>query len=300
MMSSAWLLFAILASILISASSIFEKKTLLKQHALEFAATMSIYTFILTIPFWLFAQPEALSLKATGLIYLGSLLGAIGLLLIAKAMRHIAISIISPFLVFEPMFVAIFAALLLGERITGLQLLGMIILVIGAYVLNSHEHDNLLDPFKHVLKSKFMKFIFLGLVVVGLDSIVDKRVLGTVADGGLGVPVLTFLPLIHFFLAINFVVIMLIFSDGFEGLAKGIKTGGWWVFTVAVLTLGYRLAIQYAISLPGVLISLIVPIKRLSSLFSTIIGGELFHEKYILRKSIACAIMIIGAIILVL
>jgi uncharacterized membrane protein len=57
---------------------------------------------------------------------------------------------------------------------------------------------------------------------------------------------------------------------------------------------------MYAISLPGVMISLVIPIKRLSALFSTVIGGELFHEKYLLRKSIACVVMIIGAVLIVM
>jgi len=299
-LSSTWLIFAILASILASASSIIEKKTLFKQHALEFSATMSIYTLLLTIPFWFFADFKALSLKATGLIYLASLLGALAFLLIAKSLRHLAISLTSPFLVFEPMFVAIFAAVLLGERITALQVGGMVVIIIGAYILASYQQDNILDPFKHILKSKYLKYVFLALTLYALDSIIDKKVLGAASDGGMGVAVWTFMPLVHFFMAVNFILIMIIFADGFGGIEKGIKTGGWLVFAVAVLTVGYRLAQQYTVSLPGVLISLVIPIKRLSSLFSTVIGGELFHEEHILRKSIACTIMIIGVILVVI
>jgi len=108
------------------------------------------------------------------------------------------------------------------------------------------------------------------------------------------------MPLVHFFIAINFIIMILLFHDGFEGIGKGIKHNWKWVFVVAVLVVGARLAQQYAVSLPGVLISLVVPIKRLSALFATIIGGELFHEKHILRKSIACVIMIIGAVLIIL
>ncbi len=299
-MGSAWLIFAILAAILASASSILEKKTLFKQHALEFSATLSVYTLVLSIPFWFFADFNSLSLKATGYIYLGSLLGAIGFLLVTKALRHIEISLTSPFLVFEPALVAIFAAVLLGEKITSLQIVGIVVVIIGAYVLTSHEHDHFLEPFKHVFKSKYIKYILLALVFYALDSILDKKIVGTPADGGLGVSVWTFLALVHFFLALNYLVIMIIFSDGIQGIGKGLKTGGWLVFTVAVFTIGYRLSQMYAISLPGVLISLVIPIKRLSALFSTIIGGELFHEKYVLRKSLACVIMIIGAVLIVM
>jgi drug/metabolite transporter (DMT)-like permease len=299
-MGSAWLIFAILASILASASSILEKKTLFKQHALEFSATLSVYTLILSIPFWFFADFNSLSLKATGYIYLGSLLGAIGFLLVTKALRHIAISLTSPFLVFEPAMVAVFAAVLLGEKITSLQIIGIVVIIIGAYVLTSHEHDHFLEPFKHIFKSKYIKYILIALVIYALDSILDKKIVGTVADGGLGVSIWTFLALVHFFLALNYLVIMIIFSDGIQGIGKGLKTGGWLVFAVAVFTIGYRLSQMYAVSLPGVLISLVIPIKRLSALFSTIIGGELFHEEHVLRKSIACVIMIIGAVLIVM
>lgn len=299
-MGSAWLIFALLASILASASSILEKKTLFKQHALEFSATLSVYTLILSIPFWFFADFNSLSLKATGYIYLGSLLGAIGFLLVTKALRHIAISLTSPFLVFEPAMVAVFAVVLLGEKITSLQIIGIIVVIIGAYVLTSHEHDHFLEPFKHVFKSKYIKYILLALVFYALDSILDKKIVGTPADGGLGVSVWTFLALVHFFLALNYLVIMIIFSDGIQGIGKGLKTGGWLVFAVAVFTIGYRLSQMYAVSLPGVLISLVIPIKRLSALFSTVIGGELFHEEYVLRKSIACVIMIMGAVLIVM
>jgi transporter family protein len=297
---SAWLIFALLASILASASSIVEKKTLFKQHALEFSATMSVYTLILSIPFWFFADLKSLSLEAIGYIYLGSLLGAVAFLLITKALRHIEISLTSPFLVFEPAMVAIFAAILLGERITTMQILGISVLIIGAYILTSHEHDHFLEPFKHIFRSKYIKFILLALVLYALDSIIDKKIVGTPADGGLGISAWTFLALVHFFLALNFAVIMIIFADGFQGIGKGLKSGGWLVFSVAVLTIGYRLSQIYAVSLPGVMISLVIPIKRLSALFSTIIGGELFKEEHLLRKSLACVIMIIGAVLIVI
>ena len=299
-MSSAWIIFAFLTAILVSASSLVEKKTLFKQHALEFSATLSIYTLILTSPIWFFADFKDISLMAIGFIYLGSLVGAIAFLLIAKALRHIEISLTSPFLVFEPAVVAVLAAILLGERITWLQASGIAVLIIGIYILNSHQHDYFFEPFKHIAKSKYIKFILLALVLYAIDSIIDKKVVGTPADGGLGVSVWAFIALVHFFLAVEFIVIMLLFSNGFAGISKGIKTGGGLVFTVALLTIGYRLSQMYTISLPGVMISLVIPIKSLSALFSTLIGGELFHEHQILRKALACTIMIIGAILIVM
>lgn len=299
-MDSTWIIFMFLAAIIASAANIVQKKTLLKQHAMEFSTVTAIFAALITIPFWFAADMGSLSLKAISYIYIASLLGSIAFLYLAKAVRHLAISISSPFTVFGPLFTAITAALVLQEKITFLQGAGIGVIIIGAYVLESHSHQNMLEPFKHILKSKHIRFIFLALILYGFSSVLDKRILGTVADGGFAVPVMTYMPIVHFFIAINFIVMILLFHDGFEGIEKGIRHNWKWVFVVAVLVVGSRFAQQYAVSLPGVLISLVVPIKRLSALFTTIIGGELFHEKNILRKSVACVVMIIGAVLIIL
>jgi drug/metabolite transporter (DMT)-like permease len=302
----SWIFFALLASMLAAASSIAEKKNLIHQHPIEFSAGMSIILLLLTTPLWFFADTSTLSLQAIAWTYLGSIVGAIAFVLVAKTLRHAGISYTAPFLVFEPLFAAIIAVILLGESLSFLQAAGLGVLILGAYIINSHEHQNMLDPFKHLFKSKYNKYIFIALVLYGLDSILDKKILGTgLATHGLlgaplGIPVLTFIPLMHFFTALNFVLYMILVHDGFQGIATGIKHNLKWVFAVAILTIGYRLSQVYAISLPGVMISLVVPIKQLSSLFATVIGGEIFHEKNILRKAIACTIMIIGTVLIVM
>jgi len=241
-----------------------------------------------------------LSLKAIELIYLASLLSALAFLFIAKALRHIAISGNSPLLVFGPVFTAIIAVILLGENMTLVQAAGIILIVIGAYLLESHAHQNILEPFKHILRIKHTNHIFLGLFLYALCSVINKKIIGAPIDGGMGVPVFTFIALIHFFIGVNFVLMMLFFHDGFKGIERGLKNNWKWLLLAGVLALGYRLAQHYAISLPGVLVSLAIPIKRLSALFATLLGGELFHEKHILRRSLACTVMIIGAVLILL
>ncbi|MFH1589978.1 MAG: hypothetical protein ABIB43_05410 [archaeon] len=55
-----------------------------------------------------------------------------------------------------------------------------------------------------------------------------------------------------------------------------------------------------AVATPGAAISLIIPIKRTSSLFTTLIGGKLFHEKNLLIKILASIIMIWGVVFILL
>jgi uncharacterized membrane protein len=65
---------------------------------------------------------------------------------------------------------------------------------------------------------------------------------------------------------------------------------------IALLTTLYRLAQAHATALAAV--GLVVAVKRSSALFTTVIGGELFREHDLIRKSVACLIMIVGVYLL--
>ena len=67
---------------------------------------------------------------------------------------------------------------------------------------------------------------------------------------------------------------------------------------IAILLIGIRFAQFKAMSL--MYVALVLGVKRLYILIATIIGGELFHDSRILRKSIAAIIMVGGAILLAL
>jgi uncharacterized membrane protein len=65
---------------------------------------------------------------------------------------------------------------------------------------------------------------------------------------------------------------------------------------VAILTSLHRWMQGEATALAAV--GLVIAIKRSSALFTTVIGGELFKEKDLMRKSIACLIMIGGVFLI--
>ena len=76
-MESAWIIFVFLAAIIASAASIVQKKTLVRQHAMEFSAVLALFAMIITLPLFFLAEPSSLSLKAIYLIYGASFFGSI-------------------------------------------------------------------------------------------------------------------------------------------------------------------------------------------------------------------------------
>jgi len=299
-MISAWVILTLMAALLVSTASILEKKTLFLQHAMEFITVLSICTAVLTMPLFFLADTSSLTPGVIGLSFIAALIGGMAALFCAKALRHIAISLSSPFLAFTPLATLIIAVLFLGEKVTGLQAVGIVVLMGGAYLLESHSHDNILEPFRHFFKSKHIRYMLIAVLLYGISSVLDKKVLGAHADGGLGVSALAYLPLNQFFQAIILIVMMLIFHDGFKGVEQGIRQSWKPVLLVGFLLVWSRLAYTFALSLPGVLVSLLIPIKRLGVIFTTFFGGEIFHEKEVIKRSLACVVMLIGAVLILI
>jgi len=72
------------------------------------------------------------------------------------------------------------------------------------------------------------------------------------------------------------------------------------LFLISLFTNLGTYSILLAIQIPNAKLSLIIPIKRTSTLFSSIIGGKLFHEKHLFKKIIAIIIMLFGILLLVI
>ena len=133
----------------------------------------------------------------------------------------------------------------------------------------------------------------LGLLLYAFTGVGDRVVIAH-----WHVPPTLYTALIQLFLAMQFIFITLYYRGGLALPYALIRTNWKSLVFIALLTTGYRLMQAEATALAA--IGLVVAVKRSSSLFTTIIGGELFHDKNIFRKSIACLIMIVGVYLIAL
>ncbi|MEA3229382.1 MAG: DMT family transporter [archaeon] len=282
-----WYIFAGLCAILAGLSAIVEKKTLRKQHAMEFSAALAIFNLLIVLPFLAKADISSIPIELYPFIFGVSILGSIAFLLIAKSLRHMEISQVSPLLNFGPVFLVVAAYIFLNETITTVQLAGILLIVTGSYILEiDHGFQNILDPLRKMFSSRYIVYILLALILYTFSSIGDKIILNIISP-------ITYIIVVQFFIAINFIVLITIFHDGIHGIKRGIRNAGKWILIVAILTTSYRLFQAQAVSMAFV--SLVTPIKRTSTLLTTLVGGEIFHEDNLAKKAIACVIMLLGA-----
>lgn len=287
-----WYIFPLISAVLLAASTIFEKKILHNEHATEFSTVFAIFNAILCIPFFFFADFSKLTMGLVFIIYVASVMATVTFLLCTKSNRHMEVSASSPWMILAPAFAAIMAFIFLGEKLSSIQYIGLSFMVVGLYVLQTHKHTSLLEPFREIYSSKYIHYIILSLFLYSFGALIDRLILNRNE-----VSVFAYLFLIHLFVAINFSIITFFRYDGVKGIKHGIKFYGWLILLVSILTVTHRVTTSIAIS--TTMIGLVLPIKRLSSLFTTIIGGELFHEKNLARKIIACLIMLVGVIFII-
>ncbi len=287
-----WFTFAIISAFCASLSTIIEKKVLEKEHSSTFSAILSFLAAIITLPALYIYRDFDIPLMVWPILIVSSLLVTIAFLEVTSGIRHLDISNSAPLFLLSPLMTALLAFVFLGETLSVLQLSGMVLLGVGTYILQT---KNLLDArgfLSHLTHDKYVKIILLGLFLYGITSILDRVVLHTY-----NMPVFLSLAISQILIAINFGFLMLykkinlvlIIKNSFS---KNIKI----ILLVAMLTVSYRVAQNYAVSLAAV--GLVTAVKRSSSLFTTIIGGEIFHEKELIKKSIACLIMILGVFLI--
>lgn len=290
-MEIPWYVYAIVASFFSTAFFIIRKKALLKTHAMNFesARTLSIAVLCLfLIPF----IDLNVGWNVVVIIYGMSLIGTVGILFAAKALRHEAISLIAPLRNIKPAFVVIIAFLFLGESLGMKKILGISILLIAAYLLESdHQFSDFLAPIKNFFRDKYSIFFLFSVFLFGVIDVFSKFVITNYVD------IFTLFFLLWVFIAINFNLIHT-YKYGVKDTVVCFKESTYLPIIVAVLSMGANLLVLKALSMTYV--SLVIPVLLFSTLFIVLIGGGYFHERFLLFRVGTSILMLVGAYLIIL
>ena len=147
-------------------------------------------------------------------------------------------------------------------------------------------------PFKSLLKSKYHRFIIFALLLFTASSILDKLLLIK-----LNLSPISLTAFQHVYFAIIFSLIYFFFKRREIVTSVSVKKNNLgWIALISVLTIGYRYTQIVAVSLASV--ALVLAIKRTSVFWATVIGGKLFNDKDLVKRSIAAILILIGAILI--
>jgi len=287
-----WFFIALLSSFLSAFAAITQKKVLFNLKPLEFSFLLSVVNLVFSIPFFFFINYSSIDAENLAFLFVKSVIGALAFLCVMNALKNLQISNALPLLALTPGFVAIFAFFILGEKLKYYEIIGLISLIAGTYILESKSLKEVLVPFNVFIKSKYHQFILAALLLFTASSIMDKVLLIK-----LNMTPVSLTAFQHIFFAFIFGVIFF-FSDKEKSMTEisSIKKNFGWIALISVLTIGYRFSQVWAVSLASVALTLAV--KRTSVLWATIIGGKIFKDTNLTKRIIAVIFILIGAILI--
>jgi uncharacterized membrane protein len=287
-----WYNLALISALLISLYEISEKKALLKEHSYDFLAAFSFIMLVLSLPLLLFGNIQFVDRYNLLLIFIGCVFTVSLYVLATRALRHLDVSEYSPLMNLSPLFLFIISWIFLGELPSLLNIFGIVMIVFGAYFLEIRNHD-WLGPIKRIQNNKYVQILLLGIIFASLSALMDKVILSN------GVNVDTFYFYKRVIVALILVFISSFFFKGYKDIILVYKRSFIWVLLAGIFYMLADYTYFIAVAMPATLVSLIIPVKRVSTAVSTLLGGESFHEKHIPHKVVACLVMVLGVFLIV-
>lgn len=197
---------------------------------------------------------------------------------VAEAYKCADVSMVYPITTSSPLFIIVWAYFLLGEKISLVGFLGVILTIAGCYIMNMTKGSN--------------KTAFRGIIIAGLAALFYS--FGAMADkmGVTSVNTILYIYLMTFF--------MTIFTSTFVGIAhlytkkskiewKLVILGG---LALASSTIFYRLGL---IDIP---IAYATSLRQISAFFGLLMGIILFKESYGIKRAIGCVVIISGIVLI--
>jgi len=287
-----WFVIALLSAFLSAFAAITQKKVLFSLGALEFSFLLSLVNLVFSIPFFFFIDYGTINSFNLLVLFIKSVIGVGAFFCVMLSLKNLEISNALPLLALTPGFIAVFAFIFLGEALKTAEVVGLIILMLGTYILESGNSTKIIFPFSILLKSKYHRFVILALLLFTASSILDKLLLIK-----LNLSPISLTAFQHIYFAIMFSIIFFVFrkkTEPLPNITNKINLG--WIALISVLTIGYRYTQVVAIGLASV--ALVLAVKRTSVFWATIIGGKIFSDKDLLKRSIAAVLILIGAILI--
>jgi drug/metabolite transporter (DMT)-like permease len=213
------------------------------------------------------------------------------MLLYMKSIRDYPLSLTLPYLAFTPVFVILTGFLLLGERVSVLGGLGILLVVAGVWILNV-EHADLRDwrgwtaPLKAVLINTGSRMMLAVALLYSMTATMGKGAMQYMPSDQFGA---------FYFLLLGAAALVIFVLPAPRTLVR-VWRRPWAVLTVsafnAVMVYTHFLALQL------VEVAYMITVKRTSLLFGILYGALLFRERGLGPHLLAGILMICGVFLI--
>ena len=289
-----WFILALGSAVFSAGAALSQKNILFEMEALIFSFSLFVFVLLFSLPFIFYLDFAELTITGVVVLFVRSFLGALSFLFVMLSIKNMEISRALPLLALTPGLVAFFAFIFLNDNLTVIQIGGMLLLLLGTYVLEVKNKNDVFEPFKIFIKSKAHRYVIAALLLFTVTAITDRTLLSKYKF-----PAESYFFIQQLFYLLSFFIILLFVKKGERNLKvfRNINIVKWLLF-IAILTVAYRYTEILAIKIAPV--ALVLSVKRISIFIAVIIGGKIFKEKELIKKVIAAALILGGSFLITL
>lgn len=254
------------------------------------------FSFLFTLP-WMFLMVFVMTgfpkVDPAFFVYMfiAAVLDIIGFTVFLKAIKLLPISLIGPLGSFGSVFTTIAAYLVIGELPTVMALWGILLIVIGSYLLNLKDVRNgIFVPFYELFRNKGMALVLFASMLWAITPILQKKAIFATHPQ---TPLVASL--------VGFVIITCFFwlrdLNSFSKYKLELRQN---INFLVMNGIGAALA-QYTAyqAFATANLGYVTSVMRLSGVFTVIFGAIFLKEKSIVSKLIGSLIMLVGVVLIV-
>jgi uncharacterized membrane protein len=280
-----WLAFAILTAFFESLKDVFSKKSLqdLDEYLVAWASMTFAVVFLIPVLWW--TGIPTLGDRFWLVLFMGGSLNVISFTLYVKAIKISDLSLTMPMITLTPLFLLVTSPLIVQESASFADAIGVLLLVIGSYVLNLRERSQgYLAPLKAIFRNKGSRLMLTVAFIWSITSNFDK--VGVVNSS----PIFS----LFGFIALGMTPLVLLKSKNVQYVLPNLK---------GLMTIGLfnALAISFQmIAVTYTLVTQVIAVKRTSALMSVLFGHFFFAENGLKERLTGATIMVLGVVLITL
>ncbi len=299
-----WLILAFLSAALLGFYDVFKKKSLKENAVIPVLTLNTLFSSLIFLPFIILSAQGYLSEDSLfythqygwaehKYILLKSLIVLASWLFAYFGLKHLPLTIVGPINATRPVMVLIGAMTFFSERLNLWQWVGVIIAMIGLYMLSRSSKKEGID-FKH---NKWIIFVVLANMLGAVSGLYDKFLMASPENGGVGLDKLAVQSWYTFY---QFFLMLAMLALLWWPLRKETTPFRWdWcIILISIFLSAADFAYFYALGLDGAMISIVSMVRRGSVVVSFLFGAMVFREKNLKAKVLDLALVLLSMLFL--
>jgi len=283
-----WAILAGLTAFFESLKDVFGKRSLARADEYLVIWALVLFTCLTLLPaFFLSDRPVLGDRFGVALLGSGSI-NVIATLLYIRALKVSDLSLAVPFVTFTPLFLLATAPLIVGEYPTPIDAVGVLLLALGAYILNLRERERgFLAPLRALFEQPGPRLMLSVAFLWSFSASFDKM-------GVRNSSPIFWATSLFAFLTAAFVPIVLLRSR------RHLAALPQQALALAPMGIFQGMAVFFQMqALALAPVTQVISIKRTSALFGVLWGYWIFKERGTRERAIGAAIMIAGVVAIV-